>query len=106
MPMHASDNELVIEMLQVRKAALIFRAINNPLRKQLLQLLHENVRMTVTDVFIKLRLEQSVASQHLAVLRKAGMVIPERQGKYIFYSVNYQRIKQIHQIATEMNNFQ
>ncbi len=104
--MHASDNELVIEMLQVRKAALIFRAINNPLRKQLLQLLHENVRMTVTDVFIKLRLEQSVASQHLAVLRKAGMVIPERQGKYIFYSVNYQRIKQIHQIATEMNNFQ
>ena len=104
--MHASDNELVIEMLQVRKAALIFRAINNPLRKQLLQLLHENVRMTVTDVFIKLRLEQSVASQHLAVLRKAGMVIPERQGKYIFYSVNYQRIKQIHQIATEMNIFQ
>jgi len=100
--MHTSnENELPIEVIQVKKAALIFRAINHPLRKQMLQLLHENVRMTVTEIFIKLRLEQSVASQHLAVLRKAGMVNTERQGKFIFYSVNYQRIKQVHQVAGE-----
>ena len=97
----SNDNELPIEVIQVKKAALIFRAINHPLRKQMLQLLHENVRMTVTEIFIKLRLEQSVASQHLAVLRKAGMVNTERQGKFIFYSVNYQRIKQVHQVAGE-----
>lgn len=100
--MHTSnENELPIEVIQVKKAALIFRAINHPLRKQMLQLLHENARMTVTEIFIKLRLEQSVASQHLAVLRKAGMVNTERQGKFIFYSVNYQRIKQVHQVAGE-----
>jgi DNA-binding transcriptional ArsR family regulator len=104
--MHTSnENELPIEVIQVKKAALIFRAINHPLRKQMLQLLHENVRMTVTEVFIKLRLEQSVASQHLAVLRKAGMVNTERQGKFIFYSVSYQRIKQVHQIAAEIINY-
>jgi DNA-binding transcriptional ArsR family regulator len=104
--MHTSnENDLPVEVIQVKKAALVFRAINHPLRKQMLQLLHENVRMTVTEVFIKLRLEQSVASQHLAVLRKAGMVNTERQGKFIFYSVSYQRIKQVHQIAAEIINY-
>ena len=89
----ANDNELPIEAIQVKKGALVFRAINHPLRRQMLQLLHENARMTVTEIFIKLRLEQSVASQHLAILRKAGMVSTERHGKFIFYSINYQRIK-------------
>ena len=98
----ANDNELPIEAIQVKKGALVFRAINHPLRRQMLQLLHENARMTVTEIFIKLRLEQSVASQHLVILRKAGMVSTERQGKFIFYSVNYQRIKQVHQIASDI----
>ena len=102
--MHTSnENELAIEVIQVRKAAMVFRAINHTLRKQILQLLHDNIRMTVTEIYIKLRLEQSVASQHLAVLRKAGMVVTERQGKFIFYSVSYSRIKQVHQVAGEMN---
>jgi DNA-binding transcriptional ArsR family regulator len=94
-----NGKELPIESLQIKKAALIFRAINHPLRRQMLQLLHENARMTVTEIYIKLRLEQSVASQHLAILRKAGMVNTEREGKFIFYSVNYQRLKQVHQTA-------
>jgi DNA-binding transcriptional ArsR family regulator len=94
-----NGKELAIESLQIKKAALIFRAINHPLRRQMLQLLHENARMTVTEIYIKLRLEQSVASQHLAILRKAGMVNTEREGKFIFYSVNYQRLKQVHQTA-------
>jgi DNA-binding transcriptional ArsR family regulator len=97
-----NENELPIETLQIKKGALVFRAINHPLRRQMLELLHQNVRMTVTEIFIKLRLEQSVASQHLAILRKAAMVNTERQGKFIFYSVNYQRIKQVHQIAAEI----
>ena len=90
------------DLISIKKAAHIFRAINHPLRKEMLLLLHKNVRMTVTEVFIKLRLEQSVASQHLAILRKSGLVMTERQGKFIFYAVNYQRLKQIHQIATEI----
>ena len=97
-----NSNELIIEVIQIKKAALIFRAVNHPLRRQILQLLHQNGRMTVTEVFIKLRLEQSVASQHLAILRKAGFVLTERQGKFIFYSVNYQRLKQIHQVAEDI----
>ena len=93
------EMELPIQAIQFKKGALVFRAINHPLRRQILQLLHENGRMTVTQLFIKLRLEQSVTSQHLAILRKALLVNRERQGKFIFYSTNYQRLKHVHQIA-------
>lgn len=87
--------ELDIQTIELKKAAQVYRAINHPLRQQILKLVHSSMRMTVTELFIKLRLEQSVASQHLAILRKAGFMITEREGKYIFYSVNYNRLKEI-----------
>ena len=98
----AIDASLHIEVLELKKAALIFRAINHPLRQQMLRLIHQNKQMTVTSIYVKLRLEQSVASQHLAILRKAGFVNTKRDAKFIFYSVNYQRLTKIHSIAAQL----
>lgn len=89
-------------MLTLKKAALILRAVNHPLRQQVLKLLHQHKRMTVTEIYKKLRLEQSVASQHLAILRRAGFAVTEREGKFIFYSVNYQRLKDVQQFSTSL----
>jgi DNA-binding transcriptional ArsR family regulator len=58
-------------------------------------LLDEHQKMTVTEIYVKLRLEQSVASQHLAILRRAGIVSTSRDGKFIFYSVNYNRLAEV-----------
>ena len=99
-----TENELLIEVLNLKQAALVYRAINHPLRNRVLHLLHANQRITVTDIYVKLRLEQSVASQHLAILRRAGMVNTERDGKKIFYSVNYQRLQQVGHYAKEIIN--
>lgn len=93
---------LQVEELQIKKAALILRAINHPLRQQMIQLLHQNGQMTVTSLFIELRLEQSVASQQLAILRKANFVSTKRDGKFIYYSVNYQRLEHVHTIAKSL----
>lgn len=94
--------DLHIDLLLLKKAALIFRAINHPLRQQMMQLLHTNLRMTVTEIYVTLRLEQSVASQHLAILRVAALVKAHRERKHIFYSVNYQRLKEVHHRAEEL----
>ena len=99
-----TENMLHIEVLQLKKAALIFRAVNHKLRQDMLHLVHRHLRMTVTDIYVKLRLEQSVASQHLAILRKAGIVSTEREGKNIFYSVNYGRLKELHEKAIDLNH--
>ena len=96
------QSDLVIEVMNLKKAALILRAANHKLRQQILHLIHKEGRMTVTKIYVDLRLEQSVASQHLAILRKAGFVVTEREGKYIFYSVNYARLKELHQFCGEL----
>ncbi len=79
----------------IKKAALVLRALNHKLRQQVIKTIYENKRLTVTELYVKLRLEQSVASQHLAILRKAGIVSTERDGKFIFYTINTSRIEAI-----------
>lgn len=80
----------------------MLRAVNHSLRQQLLKLLHKHGKMTVTEIYKKLHLEQSVTSQHLAILRRAGFVNTDREGKFIFYSVNYQRLKEVHHFSAAL----
>lgn len=82
-------------MLDVKKAALIIRAVNHKLRQQMIKLIDEHGKMTVTELYQKLFLEQSVASQHLAILRKAGFVKTHREGKFIFYSIHTGRFREL-----------
>jgi DNA-binding transcriptional ArsR family regulator len=96
------NGELKIDVIQLKKAALVLRAINHKLRQQMMRLLHQHGKMTVTEIYVKLRLEQSVASQHLAILRKAGFVNTLRDGKFIFYSVNHDRLTQVHTIVYDL----
>jgi DNA-binding transcriptional ArsR family regulator len=94
--------EIQLDYAELRKAVLVLRAINHKLRQRIIDLLEENEKMTVTDIYIKLRLEQSVASQHLAILRRAGVVATERQGKFIFYSLDKDRLAQISKLVEDL----
>lgn len=100
----SKENAVKIDYLNVKKASLVLRALNHKLRQQMVKMLDEKDRMTVTDIYIQLRLEQSVASQHLAILRRAGIVRTERDGKFIFYHVNYSRLDQINGMVDELLN--
>ena len=99
---HHQTAGMKIDYLNVKKAALVLRAVNHKLRQQIVKTLDENKKMTVTDIYVQLRLEQSVASQHLAILRRAGIVKTERDGKYIYYYVNHDRLSQINHIVDEL----
>jgi len=91
-----------VDLIQTKKAALILRALNHKLRQQMVKLLDDNKKMTVTELYVKLRLEQSVASQHLAILRRAGIVSTQRNGKFIFYSPNYSRISEVVKFVSDL----
>lgn len=94
--------DLKIDFLQVKKSSLILRALNHKLRQQILKLLEEQTKLTVTEIYVQLRLEQSVASQHLAILRRAGVVNTEREGKFIYYGLHHQRIAEISRCVVEL----
>jgi ArsR family transcriptional regulator, virulence genes transcriptional regulator len=101
---HGNDEskQLKVDYLAIKKAAVVLRAINHKLRQQIVQLIESNERMTVTEIYIQLRLEQSVASQHLAILRRAGIVKTTRDGKFIWYSVSTQRLEEISRFVEDL----
>jgi ArsR family transcriptional regulator, virulence genes transcriptional regulator len=82
--------------------AMVLRALNHKLRQQIVRLIDEHEKMTVTEIYTKLRLEQSVASQHLAILRRAGIVMTEREGKFIWYTINTKRVEEISKFVEEL----
>lgn len=94
--------ELKIDYQILRKSVLVLRAVNHKLRQEMIRLIDKEGKMTVTDLYVKLRLEQSVASQHLALLRRAGVVVTSRDGKYIYYTVDHQRMDEINRLLNEL----
>lgn len=96
-----ANDQLIVDTLSVKKAALILRAFNHKLRQQILKLIDAQEKMTVTEIYVKLRIEQSVASQHLAILRKADFVKTEREGKFIYYMVNTERMKELNKFVKD-----
>jgi len=100
----ATNEPIKLDYVAVKSAAMTLRAINHKLRQQIVRLLEENKRMNVTDIYVKLRLEQSVASQHLAILRRADIVITERDGKFIHYALNHARIASVAHFVKELIN--
>lgn len=91
----STQKGLEIDTLLLRKGALRIRAINHKLRQQMLHIIFKNGKITVTELYTKMRLEQSVASQHLAILRTGGFVDTYRDGKYIYYSVNVTSVQEV-----------
>jgi DNA-binding transcriptional ArsR family regulator len=98
----SNKQEIRIDYSKLRKALLNIRAVNHPVRKEIIVLLEEHKKMTVTEIYVKLRVEQSVASQHLAILRKAGIVDTSRSGKFIHYSVNKTRIGEVSVLINDL----
>lgn len=86
----------------LKKAALVLRALNHKLRQQIIKLIDDENKLTVTEIYVRMRLEQSVASQHLAILRLAGIVVTERDGKFIYYTINKKRIEEISRFVEDL----
>src|ERR1041385_2880418 len=100
-----APNMIQLDFKKVDAAAMVLRAIRNPLRKKMLAAIDNNPGKSVTELLTKLGLEQSVTSQHLAILRQAGIVKAEREGKLIRYSLDYNNIKKISPLVGELALF-
>ena len=97
-----ADKLLNIDYHSIKKAALILRSLNHKLRQEILKFINDARKVTVTEIYVKLRLEQSVASQHLSILRKAGIVLTQREGKFIYYTINNKRIDDIERFTEDL----
>lgn len=72
------------------KISLVFKAFGNEERVQLLHCLRKE--QSVSELLLKCSLSQSALSQHLRVLRLAGLVRCSRKGKEQRYVVMSSKI--------------
>ena len=86
---------LSMDLDAFKEAANTLRALNHKVRQQILSLIHDKGEITVSEIYARLRLEQSLTSSYLGMLRKGNIVKTRREGQSIYYSVNYDQISEI-----------
>jgi DNA-binding transcriptional ArsR family regulator len=103
----AKDQQLdfPLDYAGIRKTLILLRSVNHKIRQRIIEIIGQGKRIVVTDICNELNLDQSAVSQHLAVLRQAGVVKTERQGKFIFYFLNKERLNLI-QTMVQLENSQ
>lgn len=75
-------------------AEFALKAIAHPSRRQMLQLVWETERPS-TELARRCRLSPPAASQHLKVLREAGLVSVRAEGNRRYYKARAERVAQV-----------
>ena len=86
----------------VDEAADLLRAIGSPYRLLILCLLMEREK-TVSEICEAIGARQSLTSQHLTRLRLDGLVVAERRGHFVYYTLSNTVAKDI--VFTLYNHF-
>lgn len=65
----------------------IFKALNDDTRREILRLLRKK-DLTAGEIAEQFNISKPSISHHLDILKQANLVIPERKGQFISYSIN------------------
>ncbi len=71
-----------------KACADLLKILANPCRLRIFNWLIEDHPLTVSDLQSRAGVEQSLVSYHLKVLRDAGLVVSQREGKCIRYGTS------------------
>ena len=70
-----------------RQMTKVFKALSDGTRQEILRLLESHQR-TVGEIVGNFKLSQPTISRHLSVLKEADLVLDQRQGQNVIYSLN------------------
>jgi DNA-binding transcriptional ArsR family regulator len=76
-----------LDLQKLETAANRLRAMAHPMRIAIIELLTDNPKLTVTEIYETLGIEQASASHHLNILKNKGLLDSKRDGKMIYYSL-------------------
>lgn len=71
----------------MRKITKIFKALSDPNRIRILKMLQIRF-LCVCEIRDILQLANSTVSKHLSILRDAELIVDEKDGKWVNYSLN------------------
>ncbi|HEX5036654.1 MAG TPA: metalloregulator ArsR/SmtB family transcription factor [bacterium] len=79
----------------VEELAALAKAVGHPIRIKILNLLDKNDNCICGEIVDELPLAQSTISQHLKVLKEAGLVRGEIAGPSVCYCIDKKRLKRL-----------
>jgi DNA-binding transcriptional ArsR family regulator len=66
---------------------IIFKALNDPTRRAILELLQRK-DMTAGEIAARFHISFPSISHHLDLLKQARLVTAEKEGQFVYYSLN------------------
>jgi DNA-binding transcriptional ArsR family regulator len=88
-------------MADAEKLAGIFKIFSVEARVYIVQALKRRA-MCVTEITSQLGISQEATSQHLRILRDAGIVKFQKRGFHVYYSLDKQNMASIHKMASAL----
>lgn len=82
--------------------ANLFKGLAHPLRIRVLEILSQADEVSVTRMLDEMGLESSHLSQHLAVLRRYGLVLSERRASVVYYRLAYPQVAELLRVARSL----
>ena len=82
--------------------AEIFKVLSVETRVKIIELLKDNGALGVKEISNRLGITLPAVSQHLKILKQAGLVRSERQGYWIPYSINEDAMEGCREILNEV----
>ncbi len=73
---------------------ILFKALNDKTRREILELLREG-DLTAGDIADKFNISKPSISHHLDLLKQANLVTSSKRGQFISYSINTSVIDEI-----------
>ncbi|NBJ88427.1 ArsR family transcriptional regulator [Acutalibacter sp. 1XD8-36] len=77
------------------------RALTDPIRREILTML-KGGRLSAGEISDRFPVSGAAVSRHLSVLKEAGLVRDQREGKYIYYELNTSVLEEIMLWLTEL----
>src|SRR6266852_5190344 len=78
-----------------RELKLLCRAIGDGTRMRIVRELAAESEISVSELAHRLALSQPLASWHLRILRRSGVLATRRDGRQVYCSLNRERMRQL-----------
>ncbi len=88
-------NESILDKSKLSKAAYILKTVAHPTRLAIVEILSKFERLSVTEISQVVVCEQSLLSHHLINMKLKGILLAEREGQNIYYSLKIKEVSKL-----------
>lgn len=90
---------------EIARAYRTARYLCQPICREIVRLIQEHSRLTVSEIQVRLQKEQSVVSRALIFMRNTGFLESNRYGKYMYYTLAKEKIERVNQHTKQVGDY-